>query len=291
MSALWPSRTRAFTAPTWMTRAKTWASGRNSRVEAVVVTVRGEQLVELVDRHAQLGHEVAVGEHAALGAAGGAGGVDDRGEVERGGRRTPCLELVVGDVGAEPGQHVDRVVLDRPDVPQLVEVGADLGDPAQVRGALGDHRARAGVAEDVADLRRPTTSRRRGRPPRRRTRWRSRPASTRSGSERSAPPGLRRRHRRRRVPWPRREPGPGTRAAVTSDHSSEPGRRRPKTTASGASAALWTTSSVRFPVAGSPADSGPDMGVENSRTPSPAGPGCRASIGGEATVRRPRADC
>ena len=34
MSALWPSRTRALTAPTWMIRAKTWASGRKSRVEA-----------------------------------------------------------------------------------------------------------------------------------------------------------------------------------------------------------------------------------------------------------------
>ena len=32
MSALWPSRTRAFTAPTWMTRANTWASGRKSSV-------------------------------------------------------------------------------------------------------------------------------------------------------------------------------------------------------------------------------------------------------------------
>ena len=154
MSALWPSRTRAFTAPTWMTRAKTWASGRNSRVEARVITVRGEQLVELVDRHGQLGHEVAVGQHAALGTAGGAGGVDDRGEVQRGGRRTPCLELVVGDVGAEPRQDVDRVVLDRPDVPQLLEVRADLGHPAQVRETLGDHGTRAGVAEDVADLRR-----------------------------------------------------------------------------------------------------------------------------------------
>ena len=34
MSALWPSRARDFTAPTWMIRAKTWASGRNSRVDA-----------------------------------------------------------------------------------------------------------------------------------------------------------------------------------------------------------------------------------------------------------------
>jgi len=34
MSEEWPSRTRALMAPTWMMRAKTCASGRNSRVEA-----------------------------------------------------------------------------------------------------------------------------------------------------------------------------------------------------------------------------------------------------------------
>ena len=34
MSAEWPIRTRAFTQPTWMIRAKTWARGRNSSVEA-----------------------------------------------------------------------------------------------------------------------------------------------------------------------------------------------------------------------------------------------------------------
>ena len=34
MSALWPSRTRLLTQPTWMIRANTCASGRNSRVLA-----------------------------------------------------------------------------------------------------------------------------------------------------------------------------------------------------------------------------------------------------------------
>ena len=44
MSALWPSRTRALTQPTWMIRAKTWASGRNSSVRPRPRR-RGEQLV------------------------------------------------------------------------------------------------------------------------------------------------------------------------------------------------------------------------------------------------------
>ena len=34
MSLVWPTLTRAFTAPTWMIRANTWASGRNSSVAA-----------------------------------------------------------------------------------------------------------------------------------------------------------------------------------------------------------------------------------------------------------------
>ena len=38
MSALWPIRARLLTHPTWMIRAKTWASGRKSRVEASSVS-------------------------------------------------------------------------------------------------------------------------------------------------------------------------------------------------------------------------------------------------------------
>jgi hypothetical protein len=63
MSALCPSRVRDFTQPTWMIRANTWASGRKSSVEASLTN----SSVELVDGHAELDHEVAVGEHAALG--------------------------------------------------------------------------------------------------------------------------------------------------------------------------------------------------------------------------------
>ena len=66
MSALWPSRVRDFTQPTWMIRANTCASGRNSSVEASSVA---KSSLELVDGDAELEHEVAVGEHAALGPA------------------------------------------------------------------------------------------------------------------------------------------------------------------------------------------------------------------------------
>ena len=40
MSALWPILARLLTQPTWMMRAKTWASGRKSRVEAPSVSKR-----------------------------------------------------------------------------------------------------------------------------------------------------------------------------------------------------------------------------------------------------------
>ena len=114
--------------------------------------VGGEELVELVHGDAELEHEVAVGEHAALGPARGSRRVDQRRQVEGGGGGTPLLELLVADVRTEPGEHVDGVVVDRPDVVELVEAGARLGDPGHVRGVLGDDRAGAGVAQDPGDL-------------------------------------------------------------------------------------------------------------------------------------------
>ena len=208
MSALWPSRARDFTQPTWMIRAKTCASGRNSRVEASSVS---NSSLELVDRDAELEHEVAVGEHAALGPPGGAGGVDQRRQVERRRRRTPLLELLVGDVLAERGEHVDGVVVDRPDVVELVEAGAHLGQPGQVVGALGDHGPGAGVAQDPVDL----LGRgglvdghrdRAGEPDRV-----VEQGPLVAGLARSARPGRRPRRRRRSGPWPRRRPRRGTR--------------------------------------------------------------------------------
>ena len=113
-----------------------------------------EELGQLVDGDAELEHEVAVGEHAALGLAGRAAGVDQRGDVLRGCRRTTLLEHVVGDVGAEAAEHVDRVVLERPHVLQLGEVAglAGLADPGEVVRALRHDRAGARVLEDPADL-------------------------------------------------------------------------------------------------------------------------------------------
>ena len=150
MSALWPSRTRALTAPDLDDAGEHVRQRQEQQRRAASSPANSSS--SSVDRHAQLGHEVAVGEHAALGPARRARGVDDGGQVEGRGRRTPRLEVGVGDVGAEPGQHAHGVVVDRPDVAQLLEVGAHLGDPGQVGRSLGHDGAGARVAQDVPDL-------------------------------------------------------------------------------------------------------------------------------------------
>ena len=66
-------------APIWITRAKTCASGRNSSVEAFS---RNRSPSSGVTPSMSV-TKLRCGQHAALGPAGRAGGVDDRGEVVR----------------------------------------------------------------------------------------------------------------------------------------------------------------------------------------------------------------
>ena len=131
---------------------------------------------------------------------------------------------------------------------------------------------------------RPTRSRRSARSPLRRTRSRSRPGSTRSGSWRSGRPG-----RRRWMPAATRPLA--TDADLVEELSGRdvaPSRRRgrrEKTTASGASAALRTTSSVRLPVAGISTFSG----EEYSRTlPPTLAPGVGHGVRGRLPPGGPR---
>ena len=95
MSALWPSRARDLHAADLDDPGEDVRQRQEQQRRGVLGV---EQLVELVDGHAELEHEVAVGEHAALGPAGGAGGVDQRGEVERGRPSYAAARAVVGDV-------------------------------------------------------------------------------------------------------------------------------------------------------------------------------------------------
>ena len=115
---------RVLTAPTWMTRASTCASGMNSSSEPSHVQEPAEQAHAVAD----LEQEVAVGELAALGPAGGAAGVDQRGQAVGVQRGAAGVELAVGDVLAGLDQLVDGAVVDdvdRPQVRRLVAHGLD----------------------------------------------------------------------------------------------------------------------------------------------------------------------
>ena len=96
-----------------MKRAKTWASGRKSSVEASSVA---HDLAQLLDGVLGEVEEVAVGQLAALGPARRARGVDDR-------RHRPAVEagaaggeVGVGDLPALLAQRVEAAAVDGDDV-------------------------------------------------------------------------------------------------------------------------------------------------------------------------------
>jgi hypothetical protein len=99
-----------------------------------------------LDRVACVGEQVEVGDLAALGAAGGARGVDDRGQVRRRASGPALPELLVGDIARVQGQAV-RVV----DHPEVVQ-GGDRADQVRVRAGLGERGPGPGVGQDPVDL-------------------------------------------------------------------------------------------------------------------------------------------
>jgi len=110
---------------------------------------------------AHVGHEVGVGEHDALGLAGGAAGVDDASElvghhldprrvVALLGQRGAIGQLQDGVEGhGAVGQRSRRIHHDDADIHV---VGGGLQDGAEEAGVAHDDQPRAGVVEDVADL-------------------------------------------------------------------------------------------------------------------------------------------
>ena len=111
----WPIRTPAVTASTSMKRAKTWASGRKSRVEDPGGL---DDLGDLLGGVLGQREEVAVGQLDALGPTGRARGVDDRGQAVAVEVGATGLELGVVDVVAVAAQAVDVALVDDPDVAQ-----------------------------------------------------------------------------------------------------------------------------------------------------------------------------
>ncbi len=98
---------------------------------------------------ANLGQEVRVREHAALGPTCGAGGVDERREVGRADTCQTRLQFRIVDVGTFGEQRVDRVRLDLHDTPQRL---GHADEQCLVARGLDDGQTRLGVLEDPADL-------------------------------------------------------------------------------------------------------------------------------------------
>ena len=234
-----------------------------------------EEPAEQAHAVADLEQEVAVRELAALGPAGGAAGVDQRGQAVGVERRAAGLELAVGHVLAGLGQLVDGVVVDDVDRPQVGRLVAHGLDGGGVLVALDDDGGGAGVGQDPGDLvgagglvdRDGDGA---GGPDREVD---DRP--TRSGSWPAGRPGRRRRRRRRSAPWRRRRPGRRT----PSRSRPATGRRAGRGTRSG----RRTSATFSASRSGS-ASSGPTSvvaGTLNSRTPGPLLPAVRGH-------RRPR---
>lgn len=99
-----------------------------------------------------LGHEVAVGDHASLGAAGGARGVDDRRGGVGGDRLAVLVDQVVVDGEAVPGQFGQRVGVQLPQPGQVGEFVDDRADRHRVVLVLDDAGDRLGVVQHPTDL-------------------------------------------------------------------------------------------------------------------------------------------
>ena len=99
-------------------------------MEAGFVADRLEDRVQQLDALCRLGEEVGVGEDAALGAAGGAGGVEERWRRVRGEPARRVAAYLVGDLGAARAASSASP-------PESSLPGPDRGRRA-VRGGLGD---------------------------------------------------------------------------------------------------------------------------------------------------------
>src|SRR5581483_4441119 len=96
--------------------------------------------------------EVAVREGAALGAAGGARGVDDGGDGVRAEGGPAVVQLPGGDAGACGAELRHGPGVDLPDVLEQRQPVAYLADDGLVLRGLGDDGDGTRVAEDPLDL-------------------------------------------------------------------------------------------------------------------------------------------
>ena len=115
------------------------------------------QQVEALLVVAHRGEEVLVREDAALWRAGRARGVDERGHVVGGDGRHALVDRRLGNLLAARPQLVQRHRAVGPALEQdhLAQLGTRVADALDLRelcGVVAEHRARAGVSEDVLAL-------------------------------------------------------------------------------------------------------------------------------------------
>ena len=136
-------------------RSYTWTERQHR--QALVVRAERHHL----QRRLHVGPDVVVGEDHALGVAGRAGRVDQRGDrVGRDGERFLAHPRVLGGdrpaLGLELGERHHAVPLgarvERDHVPQRGEVAPDLRDLGHLLGGRAEHADRARVLEDVLGL-------------------------------------------------------------------------------------------------------------------------------------------
>ena len=104
---------------------------------------------------ADVGHDVAVAQHAALRAAGRAGGIDDLGEVTSAPGVTPLLDLLRCHRRAErpdAAEAAGPAGVDPPHVAERGQAGPGRGDLRGVVAGLDHHDNRSRVTEDPLDL-------------------------------------------------------------------------------------------------------------------------------------------
>ena len=149
VSGVWPSTAPAGMQSTSMNRANTCASGMNSERARAGLADDLVQVGDGVDRELV---EVAVRQLDALGAAGRARRVDDRGDVGEHGEAAASGDLLVGHRLGAGQDRLDRAVVEQQHLAQGRGVRADLLDGGGVRGGLDDEERHVRVGEDPQHL-------------------------------------------------------------------------------------------------------------------------------------------
>jgi hypothetical protein len=117
-----------------------------------LLALRGDEAGPSGEQDVALGREVGVGDHTALGAPGGAGGVGDGGDRARCHREAVAVHQIVGDAAPQFGQLPYAAVVELPDAAQRRRRVAHRAHRHGVLLVLDDYRHHLRVGQDPAHL-------------------------------------------------------------------------------------------------------------------------------------------